>query len=107
MDAAYFLRVQVLTFRLMGFDLWKSNSTNDHPQITLVVIGMMSTFLGPLFFSILHNLTNVSIMSDAMGSLLAIILTVVKYAVFVYYRKHFVQLIYRIRDILENGKCWG
>lgn len=104
MDAAYFLRVQVLTFRLMGFDLWKSSSSNDRPQITLVVIGMMSTFLVPLFFSILFNVTNVSIMSDALGSLLAIILTVVKYSVFVYYRKHFVHLIYRIRDILERGK---
>ncbi|EDW62928.2 odorant receptor 9a [Drosophila virilis] len=102
MDAAYFLRVQVLAFRLMGYDLWNSSSSHDRPQLTLVVIGLMGLFMAPLFFSILHNLTNVSIMSDAMGSLLAIMLTLVKYSVFVYYRKRFVQLIYRIRDILER-----
>ncbi|KAH8415409.1 hypothetical protein KR222_010877 [Zaprionus bogoriensis] len=107
MDESYFLRVQVLAFRLMGFDLWNASGLNDHPQITLFVIGTMSAFLGPLFFAIKFYITNVSIMSDAMGSLLAIILTIVKYAVFVYYRKEFVELIYRIRSILEQEiRAW-
>jgi len=104
MDETYFLRVQVLAFRLMGFDLWHNDSPNDRPQISIFVIGTMGAFLGPLFFAIRFYITNVSIMSDAMGSFLAIILTLVKYGVFVYYRRDFVQLIYRIRGILERGK---
>lgn len=105
MDESYFLRVQVLAFRLMGFDLWDASGLKDYPQISLFVIGTMSAFLGPLFFAIKFYITNVSIMSDAMGSLLAIILTMVKYGVFVYYRKDFAELIYRIRNILETGEC--
>lgn len=104
MDESYFLRVQVLAFRLMGFDLWEASGVNDYPQISLFVIGTMSAFLGPLFCAIKFYITNVSIMSDAMGSFLAIILTMVKYGVFVYYRKDFVELIYRIRTILETGE---
>ncbi|XP_034490203.1 odorant receptor 9a [Drosophila innubila] len=102
MDETYFLSVQVLAFRLIGFDLWHDNGQNDRPHISFLVIGTMGAFLGPLFFAIQFYITNVSIMSDAMGSLLAIILTLVKYGVFVYYRKDFVQLIYRIRGILEK-----
>ncbi|TDG38997.1 hypothetical protein AWZ03_014582 [Drosophila navojoa] len=102
MDAAYFLRVQVLTFRLMGFDLWESSSRNDRPQITLMVMILTIAFLVPLLFSAVINVTIVSIMSDALGSVLAIIGSVVKYFVFISYRKSFVHLIYRIRDILER-----
>lgn len=102
MDETYFLRVQVLAFRLMGFDLWHNDSVNDRPQISFLVIGTMGAFLGPLFFAIKFYITNVSIMSDAMGSFLAVILTLVKYGVFVYNRRDFVQLIYRIRGILEK-----
>ncbi|XP_060661423.1 odorant receptor 9a [Drosophila nasuta] len=102
MDEAYFLRVQVLAFRLMGFDLWNNNSSKDRPQISFLVIGTMGAFLGPLFFAIKFYIKNVSIMSDAMGSFLAILLTLVKYGVFIYYRGDFVQLIYRIRGILER-----
>lgn len=105
MDESYFLRVQVLAFRLMGFDLWDAGGVNDYPQISFFVIGSMSAFLGPLFCAIKFYITNVSIMSDAMGSFLAIILTIVKYGVFVYYRKDFVELVYRIRTILETGEC--
>lgn len=104
MDAAYFLRVQTLTFRMMGFDLWESGSKNDRPQITFVVMILSIAFLAPLLFSTVINVTIVSIMSDALGSVLAIVVSVVKYLVFVYHRKSFVHLIYRIRDILEKGK---
>ncbi|EDW06822.1 odorant receptor 9a [Drosophila mojavensis] len=102
MDAAYFLRVQTLTFRMMGFDLWESGSKNDRPQITFVVMILSIAFLAPLLFSTVINVTIVSIMSDALGSVLAIVVSVVKYLVFVYHRKSFVHLIYRIRDILEK-----
>ncbi|KAM8718452.1 hypothetical protein ACLKA7_001633 [Drosophila subpalustris] len=102
MYESYFLRVQVFAFRLMGFDLWHDDGQNDRPLISFLLMGAMGTFLVPLFFSVKFHITDVIIMSDAMGAFLAITLTLVKYGVFLYYRKDFGQLICRIRGILEK-----
>ncbi|XP_017850524.1 odorant receptor 9a [Drosophila busckii] len=48
------------------------------------------------------NLSNVSIISDALSSFLAVVITALKYGMFVYYRKEFVGLINRIRYMLEQ-----
>ncbi|XP_068158929.1 odorant receptor 9a [Drosophila tropicalis] len=102
MDDTYFLRVQIFVFSIMGIDLWHARPHKDRQWWTFITMGLLAAFLVPMFFAARNNVTNVSLMSDAMGSLVASSLTVIKYILFLYYRKEFVGLIYRIRDILDQ-----
>ncbi|EDW29721.1 GL14885 [Drosophila persimilis] len=96
------LRVQILVYRLMGIDLWSPTAVNDRHLVTFVTMGPLFAFMLPMFLSARENITEVSLLSDTLGSTFASMLTLVKYLLFVYYRKEFVGMIYRIRSILEK-----
>ncbi|XP_030381809.1 odorant receptor 9a [Scaptodrosophila lebanonensis] len=99
MDNVNFLRVQLFVFRLMGINL--HNREKDFSAFTSFLIFAMVSFNAPMGNSVRQNLTNVSNVSDTMGSVLATSLTFTKYLTFFYYRRELVELVNRIRRILN------
>lgn len=98
------LRIQILVYRCMGIDLWSPTSANDRWLLTVVTMGPLFVFMLPMFLAAHKYITEVSLLSDTLGSTFASMLTLIKFLLFVYYRKQFVGLIYRIRGILEKGE---
>ncbi|XP_017035184.1 odorant receptor 9a [Drosophila kikkawai] len=96
------LRVQILVYRCMGIDLWSPTSSNDRRLLTFVTMGPLFVFMVPMFLAARAYITQVSLLSDTLGSTFASMLTLVKFLLFCYYRKQFVGLIYRIRGILDK-----
>ncbi|KAH8325364.1 hypothetical protein KR067_002370 [Drosophila pandora] len=96
------LRIQILVYRCMGIDLWSPTSANDRRLLTVVTMGPLFLFMLPMFLAAHKYITEVSLLSDTLGSTFASMLTLIKFLLFVYYRKQFVGLIYRIRGILEK-----
>ncbi|KAH8334820.1 hypothetical protein KR074_003284 [Drosophila pseudoananassae] len=96
------LRIQILVYRCMGIDLWSPTSANDRQLLTVVTMGPLFVFMLPMFLAAHKYITEVSLLSDTLGSTFASMLTLIKFLLFVYYRKQFVGLIYRIRSILEK-----
>ncbi|BFG01020.1 odorant receptor 9a [Drosophila madeirensis] len=102
MEKSNSLRVQILVYRLVGIDLWSPTSANDRHLVTFVTMGPLFAFMLPMYLSARENITEVSLLSDTLGSTFASMLTLVKYMLFVYHRKEFVGMIYRIRGILDK-----
>lgn len=98
------LRIQILVYRCMGIDLWSPTSANDRRLLTVVTMGPLFVFMLPMFLAAHKYITEVSLLSDTLGSTFASMLTLIKFLLFVYYRKQFVGLIFRIRGILEKGE---
>lgn len=98
------LRVQILVYRCMGIDLWSPTMANDRPWLTFVTMGPLFLFMVPMFLAAHEYITQVSLLSDTLGSTFASMLTLVKFLLFCYHRKEFVGLIYHIRAILAKGK---
>ncbi|XP_032582023.1 odorant receptor 9a isoform X2 [Drosophila sechellia] len=96
------LRVQILVYRCMGIDLWSPTMANDRPWLTFVTMGPLFLFMVPMFLAAHEYITQVSLLSDTLGSTFASMLTLVKFLLFCYHRKEFVGLIYRIRAILAK-----
>ncbi|KAH8421308.1 hypothetical protein KR009_001481 [Drosophila setifemur] len=96
------LRIQILVYRCMGIDLWSPTIANDRPLLTAFTMGPLFLFVAPMFMAARKYITQVSALSDTLGSTFATVLTLVKFLLFCYYRKEFVGLIYRIRSILDK-----
>ncbi|XP_052850500.1 odorant receptor 9a [Drosophila gunungcola] len=101
-DQGQSLRVQILVYRCMGIDLWSPTRANDRPLLTFVTMGPLLMFMVPMLFAAHEYITQVSLLSDTLGSTFASMLTLVKFLLFCYHRKEFVGLIYRIRGILDK-----
>ncbi|XP_017052102.1 odorant receptor 9a isoform X2 [Drosophila ficusphila] len=96
------LRVQILVYRCMGIDLWSPTTANDRPLLTFITMGPLFLFMVPMFLAAHEYITQVSLLSDTLGSTFASMLTLVKFLLFCYHRAEFVGLIYRIRAILDK-----
>ncbi|XP_016951609.2 odorant receptor 9a [Drosophila biarmipes] len=96
------LRIQILVYRCMGIDLWSPTRANDRTWLTLVTMGPLFLFMLPMFLAAHEYITQVSQLSDTLGSTFASMLTLVKFLLFCYHRRKFVGLIYHIRGILDN-----
>ncbi|KAH8306600.1 hypothetical protein KR018_009012, partial [Drosophila ironensis] len=99
------LRVQILVYRCMGIDLWSPTSANDRRLLTAFTMGPLFVFMVPMFLAAHKYITEVSLLSDTLGSTFASMLTLIKFLLFCYYRKQFVGLIFRIRGILDKEIC--
>ncbi|KAH8312627.1 hypothetical protein KR044_011740 [Drosophila immigrans] len=96
-----YLKLQAVYFRLLGFNIFACHGIWMSPYRTVCSIVSVATFLPLTVAFCLQNMQNVGQLTDGLCSMLIDLLALFKYGLIIWLHKDLVQLIERLRKMLQ------
>lgn len=99
-----FLKLQANYFSILGFDIFAEDMPSwRYPWKTLWYLVSLASVQPMIVAFGIANMENVDRMTNALGSLLINLLALLKFALMIWMRKDFVELVQKFRQMLSRG----